>query len=180
MLLRHLAGDDLDALMPALVELLAANVADGASVGFHAPLADAEAEGYWRGVQAGLRRGDRVLVAAFHEGGALMGAAQLALESRPNGRHRAEVQKVLVAPAARRQGVGRALMHALDEAGRAAGRSLLFLDTREGDAAERMYRALGWEQAGRLPGYVREADGTAHATLFFYRELDAPRDAPDD
>lgn len=176
--LRTLSGDDVAALLPGLTALLVATVADGASIGFHAPLAEAEAERYWRGVQAGVREGGRVLVGAFDAAGTLLGAGQLALESRPNGRHRAEVQKLVVAPAARRRGVARSIMQALERAALADGRTLLVLDTREGDPAAELYRALGWEMAGRVPGYVLEQDGTTSATLIFYRALDAAPGRP--
>ncbi len=169
-----LSDSDLETHLSALVSLLIENVADGASIGFHPPLPGVVAEGYWRGVQSRLQRGERVLIAAFDDHGLLTGTAQLALETRyPNGRHRAEVQKLMVAPAARRKGVARVLMRALEEAARVAGRTLLLLDTREGDAAEQLYRSLGWELVGLVPGYVLEADGAQHATLIFYRTLQA-------
>lgn len=34
---------------------------------------------------------------------------------------------------------------------RRAGKTLLFLDTRQGDAANAVNRALGWTEAGRIP-----------------------------
>jgi acetyltransferase len=169
-----LSDTDFDTVLPSLKTLLIESVAGGASIGFYAPLADADADRYWRGVQMGVRQSERILVVAFDAAGALAGAGQLALETRyPNGRHRAEVQKLMVAPAARRQGIARVLMRALEQAARDAGRTLLLLDTREGDAAEQLYRSLGWMLAGPVPGYVLEADGTRHTTLIFYRTLDA-------
>jgi hypothetical protein len=42
------------------------------------------------------------------------------------------------------------------EAGR-LGRSLLTLDTRTGDKAEPLYAALGYQVAGIIPGYCRDA-----------------------
>jgi ribosomal protein S18 acetylase RimI-like enzyme len=89
----------------------------------------------------------------------------------PNQPHRAEVAKLLVAPAARRQGVARALMRQAEAVAQAAGRSLLTLDTRAGDAAEPLYRALGWQEAGRIPGYALDAAGVAHDTLFFWKRV---------
>ena len=169
--IQTLSAAGIDSLLPDLKALLADNVASGASIGFHPPLDDADAEAYWRGVLAGVNHGDRVLLAAFNPAQKLIGSVQLALESKRNGRHRAEVQKLIVAPAARRQGVARALMAALDDAARAAGRTLLLLDTREGDAAAELYRSLGWQLVGPVPGFVAESDGTFSATLIFYRTL---------
>ena len=50
-----------------------------------------------------------------------------------------------------------------------AGRSLLTLDTRAGHAAERLYRAMGWQEGGRIPGYALNADGTPGDTVFFWK-----------
>jgi hypothetical protein len=50
-----------------------------------------------------------------------------------------------------------------------AGKTLLTLDTRAGDAAENLYRALGWHEAGRIPGYALNADRTPCDTIFFWK-----------
>lgn len=50
-----------------------------------------------------------------------------------------------------------------------AGKTLLTLDTRAGDAAENLYRALGWYEAGRIPGYALNADRTPCDTIFFWK-----------
>lgn len=51
--------------IPGLVSLLDDAVAGGASIGFMPPLADGEAETYWRSVFDALRCGSRLLLAAF-------------------------------------------------------------------------------------------------------------------
>lgn len=170
--IQALSDTDIDGQLPMLNALLIQNVADGASIGFHAPLSDADAEQYWRGVQSAVRRGERVLLVAYEDERTLIGSGQLGLESRVNGRHRAELQKLIVAPSARRRGVARALMQALEAAAMAAERTLLVLDTREGDAAADLYHALGWHFVGRVPGYVLEEDGSTSATLIFCKSLD--------
>src|SRR5262245_63545943 len=101
-----------------LVGLLKDAVDSGASVGYLPPLAEAEGEAYWRGVVDDVRRGSCVLLGAREADGALVGAAQLLLAMRPNGLHRAEVAKVIVHTKARRRGIGRALMLALEECAR--------------------------------------------------------------
>jgi hypothetical protein len=50
-------------------------------------------------------------------------------------------------------------------------RSLLFLDTREGDPAEALYLKLGYVKAGAIPQYVRNPDGSLHATVVYYKIL---------
>ena len=62
-------------------------------------------------------------------------------------------------------------MAAVEEEALRQGLSLLVLDTRQGDVAERLYRRLGWQEAGVVPRYARGADGDLHATVFFYKEL---------
>lgn len=154
-----------------LIALLRDAVAGGASVGFLPPLDAAEARRYWEGVIGELGAGERILLAARDAGG-LAGAVQLALPAKPNASHRADVQKLLVHSRARRAGLGRALMAELERAAGAAGRSLLVLDTRQGDAAERLYRAIGYREAGVIPAYARSADGALAGSVFFYRRLD--------
>lgn len=73
----------------------------------------------------------------------------------PNQQHRAEVVKLLVHPAARRRGVGRALIVALERVAQSHGRTLLTLDTWTGGAAEPLYRSLGYISVGIIPRYAR-------------------------
>lgn len=147
-------------------------LASGVSLGFVAPLDDDTARRYWQRVMAQVEAGTRILLAARAEDGAVVGSAQLDLATAPNSRHRAEVQKVCVSCAARGQGIGQQLMLAIEEAARAAGRTLLVLDTRKGGAAEGLYRKLGYIEAGVIPGYARTVNGSLVAEAFFYRALD--------
>jgi ribosomal protein S18 acetylase RimI-like enzyme len=136
------------------------------------PLDGSTARRYWRDVIAQVETGDRVLLVAHNADGALVGSAQLNLATTPNGRHRAEVQKVCVLRSARGQGVGAQLMQAIEEAGRAAGRTLLILDTRKDGVADGFYRRLGYREAGVIPGYSRTVNGSLVTVVFFYRTLD--------
>src|SRR5262249_36954712 len=117
-----------------------------------------------------IEQGSRILLVAW-TGDDLAGTVQLELAGKPNAAHRAEVQKLLVLTALRRQGIGRRLLEVLEHEARAAGRRLLVLDTRQGDAAERMYRRLGYVEAGVIPGYARSSLGALDATVFFYKQL---------
>jgi GNAT superfamily N-acetyltransferase len=71
-----------------------------------------------------------------------VGAVQLDLAERPNALYRAEVMKLFVHRRARRQGIGRILMGAVELAAMEAGRSLLVLDTRKGDPSEQLYLSI--------------------------------------
>lgn len=155
----------------ALARILIACVAAGASVSFLHPLAEEVARSFWHRAASAVAAGKRIVIAAWVDG-VLSGVVSLDCDMPPNQPHRGEVQKLLVLPGARRRGVGRALMLALEEAARAAGRTLLTLDTAS-DAAEALYRSLGYREVGRIPGYALNPDGTRCATLLFYRQLAA-------
>ena len=161
-----------EAERPALVALLQDAVESGASVGFLPPLGDGEAASYWAAVAVGLREGSRVVLAARDDQLGLVGSAQLELATRANAGHRAEVSKVMVHRRARRRGVGRALMLALEDHARQLGRTTLILDTRQGDPSEVLYRAVGWTFAGAIPDYARSATGALDATALYYKLLD--------
>ncbi|WP_241671145.1 GNAT family N-acetyltransferase [Dankookia rubra] len=171
---RGLVVEALDAAAAAsaerrLAEILVACVAAGASVSFLPPLEMDKARGFWRKVAKDVAAGGRVLLAAWLDG-ALVGTAQLALDMPENQPHRADVAKVLVHPAARRAGIGRALMRRVEAEARARGRRLLVLDT-AGDAAERLYRATGWQEAGTIPGFALDGHGGELATIFFWKRV---------
>jgi ribosomal protein S18 acetylase RimI-like enzyme len=167
----ELAAGQLDAALDELAELLRDSVDGGAAVGFLPPLAAQDARSYWRDVAAAVGQGARVVLVA-RRGGQVVGSVQLDLPGKPNARHRAEVQKLLVHSAARGQGIGRRLMAAVEEAARRRGRTLLVLDTRQGDIAERLYARHGYIRAGEIPHYAESADGTLHTTVLFYRVLE--------
>ena len=156
--------------VPELAALLQDAVHSGAAVGFLPPLPLAEAEAYWREVVQAVRGAGRILLMATGDG-ALVGTVQLDPAARPNGRHRAEVTKVLVHSTHRRQGVGRALMLAIEAEAARAGRSTLVPDTRLGDSGEALYASLGYQRAGVIPPYARSANGTLHATVVMYKLL---------
>jgi ribosomal protein S18 acetylase RimI-like enzyme len=159
-----------------LAEILCACVDAGASVSYLPPLAPNVARGFWKRAAADVAAGTRILLAAW-DAGVLVGTVMLEFASAPNQPHRAEVQKLLVHPSARRLGLARALMLRAEQEARRAGRSLLTLDTRAGDAAENLYRAMGWQEAGRIPGYALNADGVPCDTVFFWRQVDSPDQA---
>jgi acetyltransferase len=153
--------------------LLTDAVSAGASIGFRWPMEEGEAEEYWREVVAVMRGGKRHLLAAY-EGERLLGCVQLDLAAKANARHRAEVQKLLVMQSARRRGLGRKLMQAVEELALSQGRSLLVLDVRQDDPAQRLYESIGFQVTGVVPRYAADPDGELRDCTFLYRELTAP------
>lgn len=158
--------------MPALGALLHACVLAGASVNFVLPFTIGEAEAFWRDRIVGpARQGGRIVLAA-RAGGRIVGTVTLAVDTPPNQPHRAEVTKLLVHPQARRRGIARALMAALEEEARRRGRTLVTLDTRTGDAAEPLYASLGYVTAGVIPDFCRATDcDRLDSTTIMYRRL---------
>ena len=167
----RLSAEQAAGALGALAELLRDTVASGASVGFLPPLAEDEARAYWQDVVAAIGAGSRVLLVARQDG-RIVGSVQLDLPAKANARHRAEVQKLMVHTRARGQGIGRQLMRAVEDAARRERRTLLVLDTRQGDVAERLYASHGYTYAGEIPHYAQSADGTLHTTVLFYRLLE--------
>lgn len=168
----RLDAPHVDAELDMLAEVLREVVHGGAGVSFFKPFSSAEARAFWvEKVLPAMRVGARrVLVARVNE--RIVGTVQLSLETPPNQRHRAEVVKLLVHPEARRQGVARALMIALEEVARAEGRTLLTLDTVTGSGAEDLYTSLGYLTAGVIPRYARAAlTPEFEDATFMYKEL---------
>ncbi|KGR96755.1 GNAT family N-acetyltransferase [Burkholderia sp. ABCPW 111] len=159
------------ACIDALSDVLIDCVEGGASVSFMAPLARDKARAFWRDVADGVARGDRTLFVAQHADGRIVGTVQMITRLPENQPHRADVAKMLVHRDARRRGVAQRLLDALDGAARAAGKTVLVLDTVTGGDAERLYRRAGWQRVGVVPDYALMPDGAPCATTFFYKRV---------
>ncbi|MBU5346395.1 GNAT family N-acetyltransferase [Paenibacillus lautus] len=161
---------EIDQLEPAiqrqLTELLIRVVEDGASVGFLPPLSYNEASAYWEDV---LGPGVTLWVAV--QDGQAIGTVQLQCAMKANGRHRAEVAKLMVDPDSRRGGIGRALMLHLEPKAKDEGRTLLVLDTREGDPSNKLYQSLDYVQAGIIPDYAISSNGQLDGTVLYYKRI---------
>ncbi len=157
-------------VLPELIELLCDVVASGASIGFLPPLIDEEARVYWNGIFDDVAKGTRVLLVA-RDSRIVVGAVQLELATKANAQHRAEVQKLFVLQSHRRRGIGLQLMRAIEQVAQRQKRTLLVLDTRQGDAAEQLYRKLGYIEAGSIPSYAQNPTGALEPTVIFYKLL---------
>ena len=154
-----------------LAQILWACVHEGASLGFVMPFELSQARAFWLNRVAAPHTAGAKLVLIATLGGDIAGTAQLDLDSMPSKRHHAEVSKVLVDPGFRRAGVGRALMQEIERRAANEGRWLLTLDT-AGDAAEALYRSLGYRFAGAIPNYARNAfEDSYEATRVMYKDL---------
>lgn len=154
-----------------LAQVLIDCVEGGASVSFMLPLQPERARAFWRRVADDVAGGRRALIVA-EEAGRIVGTVQLVLDQPENQPHRADLAKMLVLRRMRRRGVGAALMRAAEHAAAQSGKTLLVLDT-SNDEAARLYRSLGWQPCGTVPGYALWPGGGLCATHFFYRQLQA-------
>lgn len=161
---------ELDSIQPhknELSSILIETVNQGASIGFHLPMKEAEAEAFWDSYQPDEYR---VTLGAFQEQ-RLVGTVSLELIKKSNGSHRAEVCKLMVHPGGRRLGVARKLMTELEEIAKHHNRSLLVLDTREGDPSNKLYISLGYQLAGTIPGFASNEKGELEATNLYYKNI---------
>ena len=159
-----------DAQVVALADLLIDCVDDGASASFMHPLAPAKAQAFWRRVAAAVASGERALLVAEDDTG-IIGTVHLVLEQPENQPHRADLAKMLVHRRARRQGLGEALMLAVEQLARDCGKTLLVLDTVPGSDAERLYTRMGWVRVGTIPDYALLPRGGLFGTTLFYKAL---------
>jgi ribosomal protein S18 acetylase RimI-like enzyme len=146
--------------------LLITTVENGASIGFLSPINITDANNYWKTVL-----GPEVILLVAKSNNKIVGSIQLHLCSKQNGNHRAEIAKLMTHPDFRRKGIGRLLMQKAEEIAKHEDRSLLVLDTREGDPSNNLYTSLGYVRAGRIPNYAKSPNGELAATIFYYKEL---------
>lgn len=150
-----------------LVDVLLSVVYAGASVGFMSTLSREEAASFWSSHLASASN----VVLVLEDDGAVLGTATLSLSGMPNGRHRAEVAKVLVRADAQGRGLGRVLLRSVEAAASLRGRRTLVLDTVSGSPAQRLYESEGWQVVGEIPDYADLPDGTPSPTTYLFKQL---------
>lgn len=148
-----------DELAQLLLDAHASNMA----LGLAAPLTREVAAEEWRQLSG-------VLLAAA-EDGVVVGAVNLAPSTTPNGRHRAEVQKLAVRIDRRGGGIGAALLAAAVERARAMELRLLWLTTHADTRSDAFYVRRGWTRMGVMPEYSVAPDGRFVTNVFFYLQL---------
>lgn len=166
----RLAEPPSDEDLRALAELLVDAVDSGAAVSFLAPLPMKRALDFWR---TSIETSDtRSVFLVARDADEIIGTVQLHPAWAPNQPYRAEVSKLLVHLRARRRGVGRALMRAIEDQALVGGFRLLTLDAKRGTPAEALYRKLGWTEVGTIPEFALDPDGvTPHDAVVFYKDL---------
>ncbi|MFI6089952.1 GNAT family N-acetyltransferase [Streptomyces sp. NPDC051218] len=166
----RLSSDQLVASAVDLGALLADVVKGGSSLGFLAPLDRASAADWWRGLAPAVADG-RLAVWAARDGERVTGTISIWFVDKPNGRHRAEILKLMVHSSARGRGLARTLLATAEQAAADAGVTLMILDTETGSPAESLYRSGGWTAAGVIPDYATDPAGVLHPTTLFFKKV---------
>ena len=173
--LELLSASALASARDELVNLLRSCVHGGASLGFLAPLSDSEAIDYWSALAPQIKSGSRIVLVARETDGRIVASGQVAFEPKSNGRHRAEVCKVMVLPSHRRRGIAARLIGELERLARDRSIRLLFLDTSEGaGGACDFYETLGYTYAGGIPDWALDPDGRAAKNAIYFKMLAVP------
>jgi GNAT superfamily N-acetyltransferase len=167
---RRVDGTEARELLDALAAVLEDCVAGGASVSYMAPFSRDQARDAFEGMVTEVERGRRMLLCAFAAAD-LVGTVQVITALPPNQPHRGEIAKLLVRRDARRRGIAQLLMEHAEAEARAAGKTLLLLDTVTGADGERLYARMGWTRVGVVPGFALFPDGRPCDTTYFFKSL---------
>ncbi len=170
MIIRTLDPHTGAALLPDLAAMMVEAVVGGASIGFMAGFAQADALAWWQGRMAAAAQGEVQILVALDNGG-VAGTVSLVPAAMPNQPHRADIAKMMVAKRARGRRVGAMLLTAVEALAIAQGRTTLVLDTISGSAAARLYERAGWEKVGDIPAYALMPDGEMAPTTFYTKRL---------
>ncbi|MDM5317324.1 GNAT family N-acetyltransferase [Fictibacillus sp. b24] len=157
---------NVDESIDELSDLLINVVGEGASIGFLPPLTKADADSFW---ESCVKPDVFLWIAKVDE--KIAATLQLHLCTKPNGTHRAEIAKLMTHPSFRQKGMAKQLMLHAEKRAKQEGRSLLILDTREGDPSNFLYQSLGYKEAGRIPSFAQNAEGGIDTTVLYYKMI---------
>jgi acetyltransferase len=165
-----LTSQDISNNITELSLLLEKVVDTDSSIGFIPPLSYEDATNYWQDINIELMTNRKTLFIA-RDKEKVVGCVQLSYVAKPNGLHRAEIEKLIVDTHSRGKGVAKALMMALEKEAICQCRSLLVLDTRKGDIASQLYQNIGYSKAGEIPNFAINLKGQLESTIYFYKIL---------
>jgi len=153
----------------SLVDLLKDSVANNYSVGFMQDSTEADFEKFWLEEIATCDSENGLFLAIA--GDQVLGSVIITRELRANGRHRAELRKLLVHSKAQKMGIGTALERLATNYAKEIGLNLLYLDSATTYLIDGVYEKWGWKKSGEIPNFARNPDGALVSTWFFYKLL---------
>jgi ribosomal protein S18 acetylase RimI-like enzyme len=138
----------------AVHRVVAAVLEQGGAVGWLDVPSFAQTVGWLDGILTAVAAGQARL-AVVEQGGRIVALGRWVRYDKPTVALNADLQQVMVHPAARGQGLARLLVTALVEDARGAGIETLTLDVRGNNhAAMALYESIGFDVCGRLPDFV--------------------------
>lgn len=152
-----------------LVELIHNAISTNNSVGFLHTTTKSQLMEFWKDEIKELQTANTFVIARDEM--RIVGIVILTRETRPNGRHRAELRKLIVHSDYQRNGIAYALERAATDLAREIGLKLLYLDSATDFLVERVYESWGWQKAGSIPDYSSKPDGTLEPTTYFYKQI---------
>lgn len=167
--IRRLTPEEVRNRAHEMADVLMDAVDGGATVSYLKPFTPLSAVRVVLDVADAMKRSTHVFVA--EDGHGIVGSVQLVRAGAANQPHRAEVDQLVVHRRRRGQGVGRALMQELETSARVMGITLLTLDVAADSEAAPLYDRIGYQRAGRIPGYALHPDGTPADALIYYKPL---------
>lgn len=107
-------------------------------------------------------------------GGVVIGTATVTRKAHPLEAHRAELTSLVVHPDYQRRGIARRLVEESKTYAKNMGIEILEISCRGGEAAETVYRRLGFIEWGRLPRGLVEPWGEhkVYDVVHFYQPLE--------
>ncbi|HEM8139945.1 TPA: GNAT family N-acetyltransferase [Providencia rettgeri] len=169
MIIRCYSGKIGEKKIDELTNLLYRCVLGGASVGY----TEAEAQiddmrNYWISINDSLSMNNFKLVSVEVDN-KIVGVVGLELCTKPNGKHRGEICKLLVLPDYRRKGLARKLMLEAEQIAWELGLSLLTLDTNTKGVTVSLYSSLGWQVSGEIPAFAQSVNGELESTTIMFK-----------
>jgi len=105
--------------------------------------------------------------------GVVVGNAVLQRKSHPLHGHRADLSDMVVCDAHQRRGIARRLIETLRDHAAQIGITIFETSVRGGTPAEEVYRRVGFQEYGRLPGGIVETWGECgvYDEVFFWMRV---------
>lgn len=158
-----------DALGGALWRLLGASADQDAILGIDDPDNEHAQEAFLTQLKQALTSGAHLLIGSVH--GRLVVACVLKPQCLPTTCHLAELQKGIIAPEHRGQGLLTCALKQITEKARQLGVTRLLLDVRDGSPAHRLWQHWGFRSFGVLEDYAHY-NGRVHAGHFMEQSVD--------
>ena len=153
-----------------LTALLKNCVDDGASLGFLPSEPVTHFQDYWNDVAENVAKQKTFLWLVLADD-QVVGTVQLVRATKANALHRAEIEKLMVHPDFRQQGIAMKLLTLAEQKAQQLNLKLLVLDTRTGDVSEQLYLKFGFQSAGKIPLFALSHNGVLNATTLFYKMM---------